>query len=679
MNYLLEIGTEEIPARFVQRLVQELKTNIFTNIHNANIAINENDMQTFASYRRLTVFIKELDKQQKDVNAEYKGPPLTIAKNADGSLSQAGSGFLKKWNTDTFFEKDGYLYAKVFIKGKKTIDVLAELIINAIRSTYLPIAMNWGTEKEKFIRPVHWIISLLDNNILPLSFAGKTAGNITYGHRFLSGSDTLRGKESIISNSNDYEKILNELKVIVDANKRKDQIVRDIKNRYSEAVIDDDLLNEVTYLVEYPTILEGHFPKDFLNIPDKILVTSMKKHQKYFPVYKKGSLQNTFLMVADNVTPTNSDNIIMGNERVLTARLHDAQFFYHEDTKRNFDFFNEKLKSITFQQKLGSIADKNNRNLQLAEYLYELLKFTTKDKEITTHIIQNQKADLSTSMVFEFTELQGYVGQQYALKWGYDKIIADGIYEHYLPSFAGDKLPSTLYGTIASLSDKLDTICSHFSIGNIPSGSQDPYALRRQANGIVQILLSNNDANINIESLIKKSLEILNFENTNQVFESLCAFFETRISTILKDQELPMDIIKAVTTLDISLLKKRIDFVKLLKEALEYKSIIEAIVRVQNITKDVKKTVDVDQRLFKFDIEKTLFDEATDLEILCNSSLWNEATLHRLARSASIITAYFNEILVMDADEKIKNNRLSCLYSLSQSASVFANFKELNT
>ena len=405
----------------------------------------------------------------------------------------------------------------------------------------------------------------------------------------------------------------------------------------------------------------------------------MKKHQKYFPVYKNGKLQNKFLIAADNVTDTNPANIILGNERVLNARLHDAQFFFSEDTKHDFDFFNNKLKFITFQQKLGSVADKNKRNLEMAKFLIEKLDINKEDEKVCISVVENMKADLSTSMVFEFTELQGYVGQQYAIEWGFDKQIANGIYEHYMPAFAGDNMPSTIHGTIASLSDKIDTICGHFSIGNTPSGSQDPYALRRQANGIVLILMNNKDLQIDLSTLLEKSLCILKSENSEKILKTLEDFFLQRIFTLLKDQDIPMDTIKAANTLDISLLKKRLAFIEILKPALEYKSIIEAIVRVLNITKNVKAPGEVDPSLFQHDIEETLYDKSLVFKSISKDDTWNESTLHRLAKGASIINAYFDDILVMDKDEKIKNNRLSTLYSIATSTAIFANFKEFIT
>ena len=674
MNYLLELGTEEIPARFVQGLLTNLKQNLVKQLSDNRITYDS--LTAYGTYRRLALIVTELSETQPDIRLELKGPPQTIATLADGSYTPAGHGFLKKNAVTEGVLKDGYLYANVFQKGQKTSAILADMILKSIRGCYLPVAMHWGNEPETFIRPVQWIVSLLNNDILPLTFAGKTAGNITYGHRFLSAGPTLLGKTAEINTPEDYLKVLEQLNVMVDQTARKKSIKDSITTLYPEAEIDEDLLDEVTWLVEKPTTLAGTFPAEFLEVPDTILTTTMKKHQKYFAVRKNGKLHNTFIITADNVSETNSATIIAGNEKVLKARLHDARFYYTEDTHKNFDFFNNKLKTITFQQGLGSIADKNERHQKILTYLAETIELDQETLKKASEICALQKADLATSMVFEFTELQGYVGQQYALKWGYPEDIALGIKEHYLPTGAGDSLPSTLPGSLCSIADKLDSICGHFALGHIPSGSQDPYALRRQANGIVLICLAEDKLHVDLEKLLEFGINNLKIDIKIEYRQQLIQFFKQRLDTILRDKGLLPETVEAIITLDLALLRKRKAFLPSLLDSPNFKAITEAAVRVANLAKNHTGEIEVQKDLFEKPIEAALLSKMEQVELEIKQPWANLLT--GIADLSQTIEHYFIDIMVMVENTEVKHNRLSLLSRCHKVYAIIADFKALN-
>lgn len=673
MNYLFEIGTEEIPARFLQSLINDLVANVSKRLE----GIHYKNIEKFATYRRLAFVIYDLAEEQASKNEEIKGPPESIAVNVDGSYTKAGEGFLKKNGVTEGIIKDGYFYAKVFEKGKKTQDILPRIIVDSLADLYLPVAMKWGDEKQKFYRPVHWIVSLLDDKVLPLEFAGISAGNITFGHRCLMKGQDISGTKIKVDFPANYEKILNDNNVEPSFDKRKNLVLTQIsKVTDNVSLYAEGLLEEVTGLVENPKILYGEFDKEFLSIPERILTMTMSKHQKYFPVFEKGKLINKFQIVADNVNDKNEKNIIAGNQKVLKARLCDAKFYFEEDTKRDFEFFLNKLKTITFQQKLGSIYDKLERNLFVANIICN--KCEIGERELAMDITKYAKADLSTGMVYEFPELQGYIGQQYALKWHFNKSIADGIYEQYLPAFAGDVLPSFLEACIASVADKVETIVGQFVIGKIPSGSQDPFGLRRQANGVLRIFYETDFFPFSIEYLIEKTLSLYNkFDIPKENIVKLYDFFDQRIEQYLKERGIAVDIIQTTKTLNITLLKKRLILFDKLNQSKNKKEILEAIIRVLNITKDVdpSKIKQIDPFLFEDNSERELFDI---LKTLSNKDVaWDEALIKEWNTLAKAISNFFNAVMVMVEDVSIKNNRLSELYKIREYFVQFGDFKAL--
>lgn len=674
MNYLFEIGTEEVPARFLQSLISDLVENVTKRLEK----ITYHEVETFATYRRLALIIKGLSKEQSSKQEEIKGPPEKVAVNEDGSYTKAGEGFLKKFGATEGVIREGYLYVSFFEKGKLTKDILGKIVVDALSALYLPVAMKWGNETQKFYRPVHWIVSILDDTILPLEFAGIKAGNTTCGHRSFSKGLNINGAELLIDLPGNYENLLLKNNVKASFLKRKEYIKSQLIKVTSNVVLDEVLLNEVCGLVENPVVLQGEFEEEFLQIPDRILITSMQKNQKYFPVIEQGKLTNKFLMVADNVNEKNSKNIIAGNQKVLRARLFDAKFFFEEDTKYDFEHFNNQLKTITFQQKLGSIYEKVARNILVAEFIIKKLKLDSKQRETVLAITGNAKADLATGMVNEFAELQGYVGQQYALKWGIDKNIADSIYEHYLPSFAGDVLPSSLIASIASVSDKIETIVGQFVIGKIPSGSQDPFGLRRQANGIVRIFYERDYFPFSLEELLEATVSLYkNFDLSKDNISKLYDFFEQRIEQYLKDQNVANDVIQTVKSFNILLLKKRLNFISILSASEKRKDVLEAIVRVLNITKDANlgELKVIDPFLFEDASERALFDTFKSLTKI--ERAWDDCLVQEWKLLAKKISNFFEAVMVMVDDEKIKNNRLSLLHNMRMYFEQFGDLKAL--
>jgi glycyl-tRNA synthetase beta chain len=671
MNYLFEIGTEEIPARFLQVLTNDFIRIIKNKLEN----IQYKKIQSFATYRRIAFIIYDIAQEQSSTEEELKGPPEIIAFDDFQNYTRAGQGFLKKMKAEKGYLKDGYLYVKKIKEAKQTKDVLGPIILDALHSLYLPVSMKWGLCSQKFYRPVHWMVSLLDDQILEIDFAEKKASNLSRTKRSFESGKDINGDLLKIDNAKNYEKIMENNEVLVCYNKRKEFILNELLNFSDANQIDEDLLAEVCGLCENPTILQGTFDKEFLDIPEKILITTMGNHQKYFPVYEGIKLTNKFLLIAENCNKDNKKNIIEGNQRVLRARLYDAKFYYEEDINHDFDFFLEKLKNITFQQKLGTVYDKVERNIALSKIIAQRIKIENIDKII--EIATFSKADLATAMVYEFSDLQGYIGQQYALKWGMENEIAEGLYEHYLPAFSGDKLPKSIYSSVVSVADKMDNIVGQFIVGNIPSGSQDPFALRRQANGIVRIFYETNFFDFSLIYLIEKSLALYNNVNsTEEIKVKLIDFFEQRIEQYLKEKNLNIELIKTVKNLDIKLLKDRLSFIQLLLNNENIKLILENINRVSNITKSIVSiNNEVNPSLFEDDSEKKLFQ--TFNSILLISNQWDKDLIKQWFIFVEAITNFFDSVMVMSDNENVKNNRITLLLSIKLYFEKFGDFKNL--
>lgn len=677
MNYLVEIGCEEIPARFVKDLVDQWRKAVENSFHEEGITFEF--IAPYATYRRIALYIQGLPLHQEDREDQIKGPPEKIAVDELGQLTQAGKGFLKKQGIEKGEFKDGYLWARVLNKGRSLKEILPEIMTASLKQLYLPVSMKWGEEKQEFIRPVHWIVSLADDQMIPFEFAGQMSGQRSFGHRFLTQGNSILGAEIQLINASDYVDELLKNKVMVGIESRKEAIFIEISTLQGHGIVDDELLNEVNFLVEWPKVLQGTFDKEFLKVPAKILTTTMEKHQRYFALSKNGKIEPAFLVVADNINTQNQAQVVQGNERVLRARLYDAKFYYDEDIKHGPEYFLKALETITYHQELGTIAQKVARHEQIAEYFKTSLKLKQTSYDQLQEIIKICKADLATAMVFEFTELQGYVGEQYALVWGLSAEIAKGVREHYLPAFAGDDLPSTQPAALASLVDKLDSICGHFKIGNIPSGSADPYALRRQANGVIRIGLETDFFSVNLEETLKWiwTRPLSGIGNEGQDITGLYQFFLQRIEQWLRDQGLPHDQARAIKSLDLPKINQRLEWMKKLWARDQIKEMVDAIVRIFNITKNIESDLlkSVDPFLFEDAAERSFFDAYNTLAK--NRNKWDDKTMADWFALIPVINEYFDQVMVMANDDAIKTNRLSFLYTVREYFADFAAFGEL--
>ncbi|HAQ08622.1 MAG TPA: glycine--tRNA ligase subunit beta, partial [Bacillus bacterium] len=507
-NLLLEIGLEEMPARFITDSISQLASKVETWLSKHHIGFDR--INIYSTPRRLAVLVLDVDERQEDSVEEAKGPAKKIAITDTGEWSKAAMGFTRGQGMsvdDIFFKEiNGVEYAHVskFIKGQETSGLLEELQ-GIVTSLTFPKNMHWADLEMRYIRPIKWLVALFGSEVIPFEIAGVKSGNVTRGHRFL-------GEEAEISSPEDYEEILLGQYVVADAKNRKQAIISQLERIEEEnswvIPIDEDLLEEVNNLVEYPTALYGRFEDEFLEIPSEVLITSMKEHQRYFPVKsKEGQLLPHFVTVR-NGDHLHIEKVARGNEKVLRARLADASFFYKEDQKLQIETALNKLKSIVYHEEIGTIAEKSERVRELVNLLADRLEISAESKRAADRAAQISKFDLVSQMVYEFPELQGIMGEKYALLKGEAPEVAAAVNEHYMPRNAEDTVPQSLPGALVAVSDKIDTITSFFALGIIPSGSQDPYALRRQAAGIVQTLIEKRWA-ISLENLVGLSLNLI--------------------------------------------------------------------------------------------------------------------------------------------------------------------------
>ncbi|MFF2857373.1 glycine--tRNA ligase subunit beta, partial [Peribacillus sp. NPDC058002] len=504
-DLLLEIGLEELPARFVTASMKQLSDKVQQWL--TEKAIEFGTVEAFSTPRRLAVLVKDVEESQKDIEEEAKGPAKKIALDSEGNWSKAALGFVRgqgMTSEDIYFkELKGVEYAHVnkFIKGQQTAQLLSELQ-EIISGMTFPKNMRWANQELRFVRPIKWLIALFGNDIVPFSIADVKTGRETKGHRFL-------GDSAIIEQPERYEDTLKEQFIMADPDKRRQVILDQIKELEQEKgwiiPVDEDLLEEVNNLVEYPTVLFGHFEEEFLELPAEVLITSMKEHQRYFPVKDKDGKLLAYFVTVRNGDDRHLDKVSKGNEKVLRARLSDAAFFYKEDQKKEISDALKKLDSIVYHEEIGTLAEKTARVTAVTGALADALNLKA-EKEMALRTAAIAKFDLVSHMVYEFPELQGYMGEKYALLKGEAKEVAAAINEHYMPRHADDIVPPSVIGAVVSLAEKIDTLSSFFAIGVIPTGSQDPYALRRQASGVVQIL-AEKKWDISLEELIVLGLK----------------------------------------------------------------------------------------------------------------------------------------------------------------------------
>lgn len=684
-DFLLEILVQELPYKFIPEAQRQLKEAFEKLFCEYGISYKKLDVQ--ATPRRLAVLAFEIDDKQKDIVKELRGPILNIALDDKKEYTPAALGFAKKNGVtcENLYQKDNYIFAKVEIKGKSTKEILSENIENIIFKLQGPHFMRWGSHDEKFSRPIENILALYNSEVLPLRVLDKNSTNKTLGHRFSPN------KNVTVTSPKTYIEDLKKAHVIVDVQERKNLIVQSATACAKEinTSIDfsnlDDLLEEVTYITEYPIPVLCEFDKRYLEIPDIVTTTVMSKHQRYFPLWQKdGKLSNHFITMANFVgnDKESMDNIKAGNQRVVSARLEDGIFFYKEDTRVPLENKIEELRGMTFQKGLGTLYDKTQRIVALSEKICSQLNIDNKDILRSALLC---KADLSTKLVFEFTELQGFIGEEYALKSGEKQNVALAIKEHYFPLSAYSETPSKIEGQVVSIADKIDTICALFisTQGKMkkkrPTGSNDPLGARRAAIGILRIIINNN-LDIDLKSLIDDSLKAIssefNIELEGETNQDVYDFIINRL-VVMYEKEFPQNIIKASLADDV--LKKLVEFpqrAKFLKEESQkesFKKLAESANRVLRLSKD-KTAQGVDEKLFVLDEEKALFSA---IKNNCMEFKNLEQYMKCLENLVEPINNFFDKVLVMDKDEKIKNNRLALLNLLKEKFSKVCDFQYL--
>ena len=660
-DLLFEIGAEEIPAGFMPNILGQLKQLAETKLNDAHLPFES--IATYGTPRRLALIVKGLADTSAEISERHKGPSASIAYDADGNATKAAIGFARGKGLDVadLVVEDGYIYAETKTAGVPAKDIVTDMLPQLITGLNFPKSMHWGNLDAKFVRPVRWLVALLDEEVIPVEFATVKSGNVTRGHRFL-GAD-----EITIKNAASYVDTLKENFVMVDQDARRELISKQLHDiaasKNASIVWDDDLLEEINYLVEWPTALCGGFEESYLALPDAAIITPMKDHQRYFPlVDQDGKLLPMFLTVR-NGSDHSIEVVQAGNERVLRARLDDAKFFFNEDRKKPLIDRQDGLTKIVFQEGLGNLADKTERLLTLGRVFSEECELHEDARVVLERATELAKTDLTTGMVTEFTELQGVMGKEYALLDGESPEVAEAIFEQYLPRFAGDVLPQTEAGKVLSIIDKIDNIVATFSRGLIPTGSQDPYALRRQTIGILNILL-NSEWNISLRPIIVESMNLLNVptDKQDELLGQVEEFITLRLKNIFLDREVPhhvIDLLLSNNELSVAdaeglvkaLLANRID---------ENVELVQAFTRMYNLVKDVTYT-GVDESLLKEDAERALYEMATKASE-ASIDAWDkndyDAVVAVPATLVPAINKFFEDVMVMDKDEAIKANRL---------------------
>lgn len=675
-NLLVELGLEEIPAYIVTPAMNQLRDRMANFLTDNRLAFESIDV--FSTPRRLAVRVCGLAEEQTDLTEDFKGPAKKIALDADGNFTKAAEGFVRGKGLTTadieFREIKGeeYVYVTKHEQGKPAKEVLAG-IPEVLKSMTFPVSMNWASNTFSYIRPVHTLTVLLGDEALEMDFLDISSGRISRGHRFL-------GKETEIVSADSYEADLRAQFVITDPAERQNMIVKQIKtieDKHNVTVeIDQDLLIEVLNLVEYPTAFMGSFDAKYLEVPEEVLVTSMKNHQRYFVVRDKaGRLLPNFISVR-NGNDQYIDNVIKGNEKVLVARLEDGEFFWREDQKLQIADLVERLKAVTFHEKIGSLYEHMVRTATISSCLADQAGLSEEEKTALARAAAIYKFDLLTGMVGEFDELQGIMGEKYALLAGETPAVAMAIREHYLPNSAEGDLPQTKVGAVLALADKLDTILSFFSVGLIPSGSNDPYALRRATQGVVRILEAFG-WNIAIDELIERLYAL---EHDSLVYAhrlEVLDFFRARVEKMM-DKDIPKDIVNAVLNSSHFVVSDMLEVAHILVEKAktpDFKPAVESLARVFNLAEKAEEGVDVDSALFENAQEKDLAERIEQIVAITDL----RAIIDQLFALRPVIDAFFDHTMVMVEDIAVKNNRLALLAALTNKAQEIAQFNQINT
>ena len=682
-NLLLEIGTEEVPAHVMPGILKELKEKAEKALQENRVAFE--NVRTIGTPRRTALLVTGLAESQEDVESENRGPSVQIAFDADGNPTKAAQGFARGQKVDPkdLVVKDGYVYAMVHEKGQATAELLKTILPELISSLSFPNNMRWRDLDFKFIRPLRWIVALLGSEVVPFEVAEVQSGRVSRGHRFLSPTKDKNG-EFEIADADSYEQACEAQFIIVDQERRKamirEQIVETAKANGGQAEISEDLLEEVLYLVEYPTALCGKFDDKYLALPPETVITPMRDHQRYFPVKNaEGKLLPLFITVR-NGGKEHLETVQHGNERVLRARLEDAQFFFDEDRKKSLEEHREKLKTVVFQQGLGNMYEKSERLAELSDFIAAELKADEKTAKHAHRAAILCKADLVTGMVTEFTELQGIMGREYAKLDGECEKVAVAIDEHYMPRFAGDIQPQSEAGRIVSTADKIDTIVGTFSRGKIPTGSQDPFALRRQALGLVNMMIEAK-WQLSLSKVVAKSMDLYGITDEaarQKMQQDVADFMRLRLKNVL--EEVRYDVVDAVLADvdDLYAVSLRAQAVQKFVSG-DAVAHIQALVRASNLAAKAEKE-GFEESLFQVEAEKTLGQvckaTASSVESLIAGQDYVGA-IDALTELTQPIDKFFEDVMVMDKDEAIRNNRLGLLKSIDMLAGRVADFSKI--
>jgi glycyl-tRNA synthetase beta chain len=680
-SLLLEIGTEEIPARFLSGGMLKLKDAAEKTFSDFRIPCKS--IKTYSTPRRIAL-LAELDDMQQAVEKEVWGPPVSAAFDNEGNPTKAAEAFAKSHNIsvkDLLRKEKGkgiYIAAVVKEPAQPTENLLPELLPKIILSLNFPKSMRWGSGNIRFARPIHWIVALYHNKKVNFEIDGIKSSTATRGHRFLSpASFELKDIKT-------YANLLRNNFVIIDADERK-RIISEESAKLASMINalmiqDDDLLNHVANLIEYPVAVMCDFPASYLSLPKELLITVMKGHQKYFALQDEtGSLINHFIVVS-NTKIDNAETVKNGAEKVIKARFEDARFYYEEDKQISLTDRLEKLKKVIYHEKLGTIYDKSMRIAAISAFIAD--KCMPRQKEAIHKASILCKTDLISGVVGEFPELQGIMGGYYAINDGYSKEIATAISEHYKPAFSGDTIPVSKIGAIVSLADKIDNLISFFGIGLMPTGTEDPFALRRQAIGIISIL-ADKGLPVTIHELLKESLQLCGTNNKNDILNNLTAFLEQRMEQILASAGYPQDAVQSILSYSnvypVHTLRERLDAVMRLKADDDYEPFLLAVKRINNIApKSETSTLNPD--LFTVEEERLLFTAekavGNEVESLTTKNKYYEA-INALKTLKEPINNFFDKVLVMDKNEEIKNNRLSLIKDIQSIARQIADFSKL--
>lgn len=687
-KYLLEIGVEELPARLVNDALEQLENNAKILLEEERVKYET--IKTYATPRRLTLIIEGLNDKQETLKEKVKGPNKRIAYDNEGNPTKALQGFMKGQKIDLSqiiieeYNGEEYVYGNVTKIGKETELVLAENMANIIKSIAFPKSMKWGGKNLRFARPIRWIVSIMNDKVIPFDLEGIKVSNITRGHRFL-GSNHIK-----LHSVDEYFSKLEDNYCLVDQNKRRDIIKYSseklVKEKGGNLLIDDGLIDEVTYLVEYPKPAIGRIKEEYLSLPKDVIITPMKEQLRFFPVVDDKERLLPYFITIRNGNEEYLDLVVKGNEKVLGARLEDAKFFYYEDIKIPLENYVEELSNVVFQEKLGTLYDKTIRVQRLSKKIGDYLEVGEETQKNLERAAYLSKADLVTNMVGEFAELQGKMGMEYARRSKENEIVSTAVYEQYLPRFSGDELPTTTAGAILSISDKLDTIAGSFAIGIQPTGSHDPYGLRRQALGIINIILDKK-INLSLGEIIDFALYIYVEENNlvfnyEEIKSEILQFFNGRIKNMFIDMGIRYDIVDGVISTgidDVYDLKIRANKLNAYLEEEGLEEVMATFNRVVNLA-DKANTTEIKRDLLVEKEEIELYNAFNGIEERVLNSLYKkeyDKALEEFIVLKDPVDNFFDQVMVMVDDVDIRENRLSLLAKISETMLLICDLSKL--